>query len=353
MLEESFVIPAPRTEAPLTAPALGWGILGPGRIASVFSQSLAAHTRQRIVAVGSRSINTALNFAKRFDGCDAVGSYEEIVKHPAVDIVYVSTPHSFHHQCVMLALEAGKHVLVEKPFAINAHQAKQMTQTAQQKGLFLMEAMWPRFLPAFDSIRQILNEGILGEITSVVADLGEYFRPDPAYRLFSPDLAGGALLDLGVYLVSLSSFLVGTPNRVTAVGQFTSTGVDAQVCALLENERGALSTLFTTLAAPTPTGAFIAGTNGTLRFDSPFYVPGRITFTSLDRSIERTREFDTRTPAAGLCYEAAEAARRIAQGSIESPYMPLQESVSILETLDRIREQLASHSSQVNTSHRE
>jgi predicted dehydrogenase len=342
MLDESFVIPPPRTEAPLTAPALGWGILGPGRIASVLAESLAAHTRQRIVAVGSRSIDTALDFARRFDGCDAVGSYEEIVKHPAVDIVYVSTPHSFHHQCVMLALEAGKHVMVEKPFAINAHQAKEMAQTAQEKGLFLMEAMWPRFLPAFDSIRQILSEGILGDITSVVADLGEYFRPDPSHRLFSPDLAGGALLDLGVYLVSLSSLLVGTPIRVTAVGQFTSTGVDAQVCVVLENERGALSTLFTTLAAPTPTGAFIAGTKGTLRLESPFYVPGRITVASVDRSIERSREFDTRTPAAGLCYEAAEAARRIAQGSTESPYMPLHESVAILKTLDRIRDQLTS-----------
>ena len=343
MIDESFLIPAPRTESPLDAPALGWGIIGPGRIATAFAESLAAYTRQRIVAIGSRSADTALNFAKRFDGCDAVRSYEELVKHPAVDIVYVSTPHSFHHPCVMLALEAGKHVLVEKPFAINADQAREMVQTAQQKGLFLMEAMWPRFLPAFDSVRQILSEAILGEITSVVADLGEYFRPDPAYRLFSPELAGGALLDLGVYLVSLSSFLVGTPSRVTAVGQFTSTGVDAQVCAILENGRGALSTLFTTLAAPTPTGAFIAGTKGTLRLDSPFYVPGRITITSLDRSIERTREFDVRTPAAGLCYEAAEAARRIAQGSTESPYLPLQESVAILETLDRIRGQFASH----------
>jgi len=194
MINESFLIPAPRTEAPLDAPVLGWGIIGPGRIATAFAESLAAHTRQRIVAIGSRSADTALNFAKRFDGCDAVRSYEELVKHAGIDIVYVSTPHSFHHQCVMLALEAGKHVLVEKPFAINAQQATEMAQTAQQKGLFLMEAMWPRFLPAFDSVRQILSEGILGEITSVVADLGEYFRPDPANRLFSPDLAGGALL---------------------------------------------------------------------------------------------------------------------------------------------------------------
>jgi predicted dehydrogenase len=343
MIDESFAIPGPRTEAPLNAPALGWGIMGTGRIAAWFTESLTAHTRQRIVAIGSRSIDTASNFAKRFDRCDAVGSYEALVKHPAVDIVYVSTPHSSHHMYVMLALEAGKHVLVEKPFAINADQAKEMAQTAQQKGLFLMEAMWPRFLPAFDSVRQILSEKVLGEITSVVADLGEYFRPDPKYRLFSPELAGGALLDLGVYLVSLSSLLVGTPSRVSALGQFTSTGVDAQVCAILQNTNGALSTLFTTLAAPTPTGAFVAGTEGTLRLDSPFYAPGRITVTSVDRSIERTREFDVRTHAKGLCYEAAEAARQIAQGSTESPCMPLKESVAILETLDRIREQLVSH----------
>ena len=134
MIDESFLIPAPRTEAPLDAPALGWGIIGPGRIASAFAESLAAHTRQRIVTVGSRSIDTALNFAKRFNGCDAVRSYEELVKHPAIDIVYVSTPHSFPHQYVMLALEAGKHVLVEKPFAINAHQAKEMAQTMYPEG---------------------------------------------------------------------------------------------------------------------------------------------------------------------------------------------------------------------------
>jgi predicted dehydrogenase len=340
MIDESFLIPVPRTERPLDAPALGWGIIGPGRIASAFAESLAEHTRQRIVAAGSRSIDAALNFAKRFDGCEAVGSYEELVRHPAVDIVYVSTPHSFHHQCAMLALEAGKHVLVEKPFAINVHQAEQMAQTAQQKGLFLMEAMWPRFLPAFDSVRQILSEGVLGEVTSVVADLGEYFRPDPAHRLFAPDLAGGALLDLGVYLVSLSSFLVGAASRVTAVGRFTSTGVDAQVCAILENDRGALSTLFTSLGAPTPTGAFVAGTKGTLRLESPFYVPGRITVTSLNRTVERTREFDIRTPERGLCYEAAEAARQIARGSTESPYLPLHESIAIIETLDQIRDQL-------------
>ena len=139
MIDESFLIPVPRTGSALTAPALGWGIIGPGRIATAFAESLAAYTRQRIVAIGSRSADTALNFAKRFDGCDAVRSYEELVKHPAVDIVYVSTPHSFHHPCVMLALEAGKHVLVEKPFAINADQAREMVQTAQQKGLFLME----------------------------------------------------------------------------------------------------------------------------------------------------------------------------------------------------------------------
>jgi predicted dehydrogenase len=340
MLDESFVIPVPRTESPLDAPPLGWGIMGPGTIASTFVESLIGHTRQRIVAVGSRSLDNALKFTKHLDGCDGVGSYDDLVKHPAVDIVYVSTPHPFHHQCVMLALEAGKHVLVEKPFAVNAGQAKEMAQTAKQKGLFLMEAMWPRFLPAFDSVRQILSEGILGDITSVVADLGEYFRPEAAHRIFSPDLAGGAMRDLGVYLVSLSSLLVGTASRVTAVGRSTSTGVDAQVCMILENDRGALSNLFTTMTARTPTSAFIAGTKGTLRLDSPFYLPGRITVTSLDRTIERSMEFDIRTPAGGLCYEAAEATRQITRGSTESPHMPLHESVAIIETVDRVLEQL-------------
>jgi predicted dehydrogenase len=326
----------------MDAPVIRWGIMGPGRIASSFVESLTAHTKQQIVAVGSRSLDKARTFAQGLEGCDAVGSYEDLLKHPDVDIVYISTPHSYHHQCVMLSLAAGKHVLVEKPFAVNAQQAKEMADTAKRQGLFLMEAMWPRFLPAFDSVRQILQEGVLGEITSVVADLGEYFRPDPAHRLFSPELAGGALLDLGVYLVSLSSLAIGTPERVTAVGQSTSTGVDAQVCAILENGRRAQASLFTTLGAPTPTGALIAGTEGTLRIDSPFYVPGGITVMSLDRSVVRTQTFDIRTPIQGLCYEAAEAARQITQGSTESPLLPLDESVAIIETLDGIREQLGS-----------
>src|SRR5215475_6261867 len=147
MLNESFVIPIPRTEPPLDAPAIRWGIMGPGRIASSFVQSLTAHTKQRIAVVGSRSLDKSRSFAKGLDGCDAVGSYEELVKHPDVDIVYVSTPHSYHHQCVMLSLQAGKHVLVEKTFAVNAEQAKEMAHTAKRNSLFLMEAMWPRFLP--------------------------------------------------------------------------------------------------------------------------------------------------------------------------------------------------------------
>jgi predicted dehydrogenase len=333
-----FVLPAPRTPPPLDAPTLRWGILGPGKIASVFVDSLKKFTRQTIKAVASRSLDRARSFVQRLGDCDALGSYEQLVHHPAVDIVYVSTPHSSHYEHVMLSLKAGKHVLVEKPFAVNAAQANEMVRAAKERNLFLMEAMWPRFLPAFDTLRQILDEGIIGDITSVVSDLGEYFRPDPTHRLYAPELGGGALLDLGVYLVSLSSLFIGTPNRISATAQFTATGVDAQVSIILQNGSGDQSTLFTSLNARTPTGAFITGTNGTLHMDSPFYVPGKITINSLDRSRKATREFETRSPAEGLCYEGAEAARRIAEGSRESPFLTLQESAAIMETLDAIRE---------------
>jgi predicted dehydrogenase len=335
-----FQLPAPRTPSPLEAPALRWGILGPGKIASVFANSLIRFTGQKIVAVASRSLDKARDFAKPLAGCDALGSYEELVHHPAVDIVYVSTPHTSHYEHVMFSLAAGKHVLVEKPFAVDAGQAKEMARLAKERNLFLMEAMWPRFLPAFDSVRQILEEGIIGDITSLAADLGEYFPYDPAHRLYAPDLGGGALLDLGVYLIGLSSFVVGAPSRITARGQLTPTGVDAQVSIILENDRGAQATLFTTLSAPTPTAAYIAGTKGILRLDTPFYEPPRIMVTSLDRSNQDSREFEARTPVEGLCFEAAEAAYRIANGFTESPYLPLQETVAVMKTLDTIRAQI-------------
>jgi len=335
-----IVIPAPRTADPLEGPVLRWGILGPGKIATTFVNSLTRFTRQQVTAVASRSLDKARDFAKPLAGCAAFGSYEELVQHPAVDIVYVSTPHTSHHEHVMLSLTAGKHVLVEKPFSVNAGQAREMARLATERNLFLMEAMWPRFLPAFDSVRQIFEEGIIGEITTVVADLGEYFPYDPAHRLYAPELGGGALLDLGVYLVGLSSFFVGAPTRIAARGQLTATGVDAQISIILENGRGAQSTLFTTLSARTPTAAYVAGTKGTLRLDTPFYEPPRITVTSLDRSQQDSREFEARTPVEGLCFEAAEAAYRIGNGFTESPQLPLHESVEVMEVLDAIRSQV-------------
>ena len=345
----AFELPASRLQSPADAPALNWGIMGPGSIAGTFAESLSKHTRQNVAGVASRSMERATRFADLHGIARAHGSYEALAADTGIDIVYISTPNPFHFDCALLALNAGKHVLIEKPLAMNASEARELVKTSKERGLFLMEAMWPRFLPAADVIRQVLETGMLGEIHSLIADLGEYFPPDPAHRLYSPALGGGALLDLGVYLVSFASFVMGPQSSVQATGSFTDTGVDGQLSATLRGPGNSQAQLFTTLAARTPTTAFIAGSKGTLTIDSPFYMPGRLTLrlhgaggngASGGERSSAAQEFAVSSPSDALCFEAAEAARVIAGGGTESPLLPVAESLRIMETLDEIRIQL-------------
>ncbi|KHK97801.1 hypothetical protein LK09_09930 [Microbacterium mangrovi] len=340
----TVALPASRIADPAQAPALRWGVLGPGRIAEAFATSLRAHTRQVLAAVGSRNAARGAVFAERH-GIPAVhGAYEDLVADPAVDVVYIATPNPFHARCALLAIEAGKHVVVEKPFAMDADEAQRVAEAAASRGVFAMEAMWPRFLPATDVIRQVLGAGSIGDIHAVSADLGEYFAPDPTSRLFDPALGGGALLDLGVYLVSFASFALGgleraAPERVIAAGSLTETGVDAQVSIVLQGEGHRHAHLFTTLEARTPTSAFVTGTRGVLEVHAPFYLPSAITVTPHGGDAATVR-FAQHRPEDALCFEAAEAARQIADGRTESPLMPLAETVRIMRTLDAVRAEL-------------
>lgn len=324
----------------MSAPSLRWGVMGPGRIADVFALSLRAHTTQRLTAVGSRTAARAAEFAGRH-GIDGIhSSYGSLAADPEVDVVYVATPHAFHAECALLAIEHGKHVLVEKPFAMNAEEAERVAAAASDRGVFAMEAMWPRFLPATDVIRQVLADGLVGEPRVVLADLGEHFAPDPAHRLFDPALGGGALLDLGVYLVSFASFVLGRPERISAVGSFTETGVDARATIVLRGPGERHAHLFTTLEARTPTLAVVTGAAGVLEIHAPFYVPPRLVVGRHGGDAVQV-EFEQRTPHDGLCFEAAEAARSIGAGRTESALMPLAESVEIARTVDAVRSRLA------------
>jgi len=329
-------LPHPRIGALTGAPILNWGILGPGDIAGSFAESVLSHTEQRIVAVGSRSHAKSADFARRHGIAAAYGSPEELVADPAVDIVYVSTPNNAHFDGAMLALRAGKHVLVEKSFATNAAEAFEMVEEAERRNLFIMEGMWPRFLPFMDSVRQALDAGLIGDPISLTADLGDYDAFDATSRMYSPELGGGITLDRGIYLAALSSALIGPAASVAAVGLRAPTGVDAHLSITLGNGRNAHAQLLATMYANTPANAYLAGTEGSIEFGSPWYLAPTITLRASDGTVLDTLHSALRGHVDALCFEAVEAARVVADGRTTSTLMPARESLSISVTLDSI-----------------
>jgi predicted dehydrogenase len=310
-----------------------WGIIGTGLISTTFAADLEFTHSGTVAAVGSRRQATAEEFGARFGVPNRHDSYEALVADPDVDAVYVGTPHPMHHEDALLALRAGKHVLVEKPFTMNAAEAEELVAEARERGLFLMEAMWARFLPHMREVQRLLAEGALGEIATVNADHSQWFVEDRAHRLFAPELGGGALLDLGIYPVSFASMVLGEPSRVRALSDPAFTGVDAQTSILLGYGSGAHAVLNCTLRAVGPTRAAIVGTEARIEIDGPFYAP--VAFTLIPRKGEAQRRFDP--PAeGGLRHEADEVARCIGAGLLESPLMPLDETVAIMRTMDAV-----------------
>lgn len=341
-------LPTSRVPDPADAPPLRWGILAPGGIAGLFTETVLANTSQQVVAVGSRSLARAEDFATRHGVEAAYGSYEQLLADPDVQAIYVASPHSEHRDHALAALAAGKPVLVEKSFTRNAAEAREVFAAAEAAGLMAMEAMWTRFLPHMDVVRQLLADGTLGEVTTVLADHGQYFGDLPeTHRLLDPRLAGGALLDLGVYPVSFASFVMGEPRQISAVGTRTALGVDAQIAIALAGGPEGLdgtpsiqAALHTTLTAQTPTRASICGSVARVDIDGPFYAPQRITVTANRGGDVLVREVDGIAGHQGLCYQAAEFARRVTAGETGSPLLPAAETVSIMATMDEIRRQV-------------
>ena len=315
-----------------------WGVIGTGGIAAAFVTDLGLLPDAEVVAVGSRSQETADAFADQFDIARRHPSYQSLVDDPDVDVVYVSTPHPGHFPAAMLAIEAGKAVLCEKPFTLNAKEASDLVAAARDNGVFLMEAMWTRFLPHVVRIRELLAGDTLGDIRTVLADHGQWFPHDPQHRLFNPALGGGALLDLGIYPVSFASMVLGSPSQVTAVSTPASTGVDAQTSLLLEHPGGQHAVLNTTLEARSPTRAAIVGTLARIEIDPKFYAPTTFTVVAFDGTV--VERYDVAHEGGGLRHQAAEVGRCLADGRLESAVMPLDESVAIMETLDEVRRQI-------------
>jgi predicted dehydrogenase len=334
-----FTVPRSRISDPVDAPAIRWGVIAPGWIAGQFTNALHQHTRSRVAAVASSSRERAEVFAVEHEVPRWYDSYEQLAADPGIDAIYVASPHSHHHQQGLLALAAGKPVLMEKALTQNAGQAKEVIEAAQQGGLLLMEAMWARFLPHFDVVRQLLADGSLGDVQTVISDHGQYFHElPPTHRLLDPDLAGGALLDLGVYPISFTSFVLGAPDDVVAVATMSETGVDAQVSAVLRTG-GAHGLVSATQTAKTPTSATICGTLARVEIPDQFYAPQLVKLISRDGD-EATAQTGPIPGHEGLAYEAAHFANLLAEGATESPLLPLAESLSVMETMDEIRRQI-------------
>ena len=331
-------LPTTRTPDPMEAPVLRWGVIAPGGIARSFVAALQARTRQQVVAVASRSTDRAEAFARELGVPTAYGSYADLVADPEVDVVYVASPHSEHAAHAMMALEAGKPVLVEKAFTRNAAEAEAVFETARGQGLFAMEAMWTRFLPHIDVVRQCVEQGLLGEVHLVAADHGQLLHPDGPQRLSDPALAGGALLDLGVYPLSFASMVLGGLTDVTATGSLTPQGVDAQETVVVRNDAGALGLLGASMVASTPTTAAVSGTATRLELATPFFAQSNLRLVGPDDEVLDVLEPSDREH--GLHFEAAEAARCIAAGATESPLMPWSETVAVMAAMDSVRRQL-------------
>ena len=313
-----------------------WGILGPGGIARALAKDLTLLEGHTIGAVGSRSISNAQSFADQFGGT-AHGSYEELVNDSTIDAIYVATPHPAHHDNVILALNAGKPVLCEKPFAINAKEAQAMVDAASRNKVALMEAMWSRFLPHYAKVREIIASGVLGPILSIHADHGQRLADQNIPRLIEPQLAGGALLDLGIYPISFAHMILGNPLSINSTAVMTDKGVDAQTSMIFTYENGAQSILTTTMIEQTPCRAVVAGLNGWLEIDRTFYNPASMRVVLNDGSVT---QYPSTYTGHGL-REQAESFKQIVQsGKMQSDVLSWQDTIDIMKTMDTVREQI-------------
>jgi len=325
----------------MTDRPLRWGIASTGGIAASMTQALQTldgHTGAEVVAVGSRSPDSAEEFAARFDIPHAHGSYADLYADPDVEIVYVASPHSHHHEMTIDALRAGKHVLCEKAFALNAAQSREMAAVAREHDRFLMEAMWTWFMPAVIDVKRRIDAGDIGDIVVIEADFGiTMLDEDGRHR--RPDLAGGALLDLGIYPIAFARYFAGDPvgtfTGVKALGKLGPSGVDATLGGVVSFESGAFGVFYTTLDATTTLGATIIGTDGQITVDPPFWFPSSYTI-----RVNGQQPENVVIPNQGLAHEAAHAMERIRGGFLESDVIPLDVTISTMEILDEIRKQV-------------
>lgn len=311
-----------------------WGILGPGRIAHKFAQDLLTLPDAQLYAVASSNQQRADEFAQEYTIPHAFGAYEDLLTLPDLDVVYVATPHVKHHENVMMLLNGGVGVLGEKPFAMNSQQVQEMVETARAKGVFLMEALWSRFMPGIEFTVDLIKSGAIGKVVSVQADFGFKAPFLPEKRLFNKELGGGSLLDIGIYPLFLSYLILGKPASLKASATFGTTGVDEQCGMVLTYDGGQLALLESTLLTTTDCLGIIQGETGQIRIHSRFHETKGVTFRR-DNQPEKTVAFNRNTH--GYDFEARHVMHCLAEGRTESPLWSLDDSLNLMELLDRVR----------------
>lgn len=324
---------------------LRWGILGAGSIARSFASDLSiinrrGEHRHEITVVSSRDGERAKSFAAEFDIKTPVTGYDSLLERDDVDVVYVANVHSHHHSAVNQMLAGGKHVLCEKPFAINARQTREMIESARSRGLFLMEAMWTRFLPHIIALLGEIKQGAIGEVVSIDADHGQWIYKKPDHRLLNHDLGGGALLDLGVYPITFAHLILGKPKSFEATATLAKNGIDDQTSMIFSYANGATATLHTTIRSATGIRAVIAGTLGRIEVERSFYAPSSFTIYGHDGSVRTFAPHPFEKDYVGLGEEANEVARCLAENLTESPMRPLATTLEVMELMDAIRERI-------------
>ncbi|MBB3119915.1 Gfo/Idh/MocA family protein [Pseudoduganella violacea] len=317
--------------------AIRWGILGTGKIAKAFAKALTEVNDVELVAVASRTEVNAAAFAAEYGVARSYASYQALADDPEVDVVYLATPHPMHHADALMCLNAGKPILVEKSFTVNRREAEGIIALAREKKLFVMEAMWTRFLPAVLEAKRIVDSGEIGLPATVQADFGFASDAGPEHRLFNPELGGGSLLDLGIYPLSIAAFLMGEVASVQASGELGPTGVDVQASFILRHQNGGMSTCTSSLRARTPTELTICGSKGFLRLNGRFHNTESITV-ELNDGTGRTQQLPR--IGHGYAHEIMEVSRCLRAGLLESPVMPQAESVALMGVLDAMRAQI-------------
>jgi len=334
-----ITLPSPRT-APLTGgPTLRWGILAPGRIARSWAAAVRDNTDQPIVAVASSEPARARAFADDLGIERAHGSYEALVADPGVDAVYVAGLNATHRPHALLAIAAGKHVLVEKPLGSTATEAREIAAAARAAGVFAMEAMWTRFLPQTDVLLQLLAEGDFGDVGLVEADFAPRLDPTASARVYDGSVHGGALLDLGVYPLSFVRFLLGASESFTVSGTRLDSGSDGTTVIVQDYASGARSIATTSAELGFSARATILGTKGSAHLPRDFFMPGRFVFTD-GRDVAEYADPNGWTDHTGLCYQVAAVAADVAEGLTESVKRPLDESIAVLELIDAARRRI-------------